>query len=537
MDRRILLGGGIIVAAVAVVGIRMAVNTGAKTGLDDALNHLPPGYTATHGAVAYNAITGEATVRDLTVSKNGATLFTAGNVAVSGIGAMDGSGTPKHIGSVVLHDASGGPYQHIDRIDLTGLSLANLRDVMDAAAYPGGKPAWTDKRPILDHLAVHGVSGTQAYPAPANQPPGTPGGDAKFAVGTLTIDGLRMAQLPAPPDLAGNPALVSVAIEQSMAEDSGSLKDMTVTVTGRTPATIRIADIATGHFDSGKVDVMSLDGLTMTTAKPAGTTTVAGLSLHGMDFSRMLALMPTVVADPGKPHPEILNGMHVDNGEMHGLRVDYPDGPLVTIDSMNGGSTAPGLGNFTMHALTVQTSNRPLQPSARAALNNFGMADFTTDLSEAGGYDPASQKFTLKHCDIDVHGLGVLHWSFELSGLAPTPMTTPAAIQEAVQAAKLDALSLRWDDASLTGRLMKMEAAKQGVGPEQLRASLAMPLASLPILMPQQPDAAQQVNAFLNGQHSLTITLTPPAPVGLADWKSTPMPAKAALLGVRISGN
>ena len=537
MDRRILLGGGIIVAALAVVGIRMAVNTGAKSGLDDALNHLPPGFTATHGPVTYNAITGEATVRDLTLAKNGTRIFAAGNVAVSGIGAMDASGTPKHIGSVVLHDASGGPYQHIDRIDLTGLSLANLRDVMDPAAYPGGKPAWTDKRPILDHLVVHGLSGTQATPAPANVPPGTPGGEARFAAGTITVNGLRMSQLPAPPDLAGNPAMVSVAIEQSMAQDSGTLKDMTITVTGLAPATIQIASGATGHFDSGRVDTMSLTGFTMTTGKPAGTATLAGMSLHGMDFSRMLAIMPAVLADPGKPHPEILNGMHVDGGEMHGLRVDYPNGPLVTIDAMNGGSTAPGVGNFTMHALTVQTSNRPLQPSARAALDSFGMADFTTDLSEAGGYDAASQKFTLKHCDIDVHGLGVLHGSFELSGLAPTPMTTPAAIQEAVQAAKLDALSLRWDDASLTGRLMKMTAAKQGVSVQQVRASLAMPLASLPMLMPQQPDVAQQVNAFLDGQHSLTITLTPPVPVNLADWKSTPVPAKAALLGARISGN
>ena len=43
MDRRVLIGGGIVAVAVAVVGVRMASNSGAKMGLDDALTHLPPG--------------------------------------------------------------------------------------------------------------------------------------------------------------------------------------------------------------------------------------------------------------------------------------------------------------------------------------------------------------------------------------------------------------------------------------------------------------------------------------------------------------
>ena len=196
MDRRVLIGGGIVAVAVVALGVRMAVNTGAKTGLDEALTHLPPGFTATHGAVSYNAITGEAQVRDLTLFKDGTKVFSAGSVAVSGVGAADETGTPKRIGEVILHDASAGPYQAIQRIDLTGVELATLRQVMDPAAYPGGKPAWTDKRPVIEHVEVHGIAGAQPVKGQHGQDV-----TAKFGLALATMDGIRLSQLPAPPDV------------------------------------------------------------------------------------------------------------------------------------------------------------------------------------------------------------------------------------------------------------------------------------------------------------------------------------------------
>jgi hypothetical protein len=536
MDRRVLIGGGILAVAVVVVGVRMASNSGAKMGLDDALTHLPPGFTATHGPVTYNALTGAATVRDLVLSKDGKILFSAGDVAVSGLGAQDATGTPVRVGEVVMHDASAGPYKHIERIDLTGLSPATLRQVIDPASYPGGKPAWTDKRVVLEHGEIHGIAGEQASPQMVRGQTI----DTSFSIGTVTIDGLRLSQLAAPPDFQGAPLVLVAALEQSMAQDASTLKDMQFSATGPSPVKGTIARASSTHFDGGRLDAVSIEDMAFTTAKPAGRFSVAGMTAHGFDMSKMLPLLPVIAADPKTPHPEILNTMHVDGGELHGLNVDYPDGPLVTMESMSaavGANGAPFAGTFTIRALTVKTTGRPLKESTRQQLTDFGMADFTTDLDEEGGFDSANGQLTLKHCDIDFHDLGVLHLTLTMTGIPQGSVTTQPQIAAAMAQARLAAASVKWDDASLTGRVFKMAAAKQGLTPEQLRAGLAMPLASLPIFLPDQPDAAAQVNAFLDGHHSIGVTLTPPAPVSLAQLQATPPQEKAALLGVRVSGN
>ena len=232
--------------------------------------------------------------------------------------------------------------------------------------------------------------------------------------------------------------------------------------------------------------------------------------------------------------------MHVDGGELHGLNVDYPEGPLVTMDSMSMTSAANGApfgGVFRIGALAVKTTGRPLTEATRQQLADFGMADFTTDLEEEGGFDASSGQLKIKQCDIDFHDLGVLHLTLNMTGIPQGAVITQPQIQAAMAQARLVAASVKWDDASLTGRLLKMAAAKQGLTPEQLRAGLAMPLASLPIFLPDQPDAAAQVNAFLDGRHSLGVSLAPAAPVSLAQLQSTPSQEKAALLGVRITGN
>ena len=532
MDRRVLIAGGIVAAAVAAFGFRMAVNTGAKTGLDDALAHLPPGFTATHGPVSYNAITGEAQVRDLTLFKDGTKVFSAGNVAVSGVGAPDATGTPKRIGEVIIHNASAGPYQAIERIDLTGLELATVRQVMDPAAYPGGKPAWTDKRPAVEHVEVHGIAGAQSVKGAHGQDV-----NAKFGVALATLEGVRLSQLPAPPDLHAPPGVLAAAVSASMAFNGASAKDVTFSADGAAPVSGHIARMSEGRGDGGHVGEFEGDDIVLATVKPAGTTSIAGFSGHGLDVSRILALMPVLAADPGTPHPEVLNGMHLERGELHGVAVDYPAGPLVTLASMSGGTADKGASVFELRALTVKTSGRTLTPEQHAALASFGMEDFTTDVTEAGGYDPDTQSLVLKRCDIDVHQLGTLHFTMTISGIPQTPMGTPQSIQAAVGTARLNAASVVWDDASLTGRLFRVAAAKQGLTPEQLKAGLAIPLASLPVLMPDQPDAGAQVQAFLDGQHRLSITLNPPVPVSLAQWNSTPAPARASLLGVRVSGN
>jgi hypothetical protein len=537
MDRRVVIGGGIIVAALAVVGIRSVMNTGAKTGLDAMLSHLPPGITVTHGDVTFNGLTGAAHIRDLGVARDGVPVFAAGDVAITGIGAADASGTPERIGEIVMHDVTGGGTTRIARIELTGLALANLRQVVDPAFYPGGKPAWTDKRPILEHGIANGIQLAQAGVADAKGQMT----DVKVTVGTAGLDGLRVSQLPTPPTLDGDPAVALAALETHLAYDSNMARDTDFTVAGASPVHGHFGLIKAGAFNEGRDSDIAMADFSMSIAKPAGTVSVASVELHGFDMSKMLAMMPELAAAPRAPHPELFNGISLARGELSGMRIDFPVGPLVTMDTMAGVSAAGGAADktstFSIHGFTVQTSGRPLSASARQSLADFGMADFTTDLDEAGSYDKLAGTVTLKRCDIAVHDVGALHIAAVVMGLPPGSASTQQEVQARLAQARLASASFIWNDVSLVTRLLKMAAAKQGVTPEQVRAGLALPLASLPMMMPEQPDAAEQVNAFLDGRHMLKVTLTPPSPVGIAELKAAPPQEKAALLGVRITGN
>lgn len=317
-------------------------------------------------------------------------------------------------------------------------------------------------------------------------------------------------------------------------------KDMDFSITGAGQAHGHLGLAKAGAYDNGHIDNVTMADFSLTTEKPAGTVVVASAALQGFDISRMLAMMPDLLASPNTPHPEVLNSMSLARGEISGLRIDYAAGPLVTMDTLmrvDASGLADKTGTFSIHGFTVQTSGRPLSAAARQSLSDFGMADFTTDLDDAYSYDQASGTMTLKRCDIAVHDVGALHMSAVVNGLPPGQATTQQQIQARLAQARLVSASFTWDDVSLVTRLLKMAAAKQGVTPEQIRAGLALPLASLPMLMPEQPDAAEQINAFLDGRHTLKVTLNPPSPVGIADLQGVPAAQKAAVLGVRVAGN
>jgi hypothetical protein len=129
-----------------------------------------------------------------------------------------------------------------------------------------------------------------------------------------------------------------------------------------------------------------------------------------------------------------------------------------------------------------------------------------------------------------------LHISADLNGV-PLTQQDPAHMADAFRDTKLIAADIRWDDASLAGRLFKVAAAQTGKSEQELRATIAMSLLGIAAVLPDQPDAADQINAFLDGRHSLEITLAPPAPVRLGDLASVPVPDKAHVLGVKIKGS
>ena len=115
--RRNLIGVLVVlVIAGAFLAVRLGGRHEARSVLEQSLASLPPGYTATHGATDYDAITDTFTVHDFVLRHDGLKVAGAGVAVVSG-----------------AHPQA-------------------LQAVFDPASYPDGKPAWTDRRPLLGHV-------------------------------------------------------------------------------------------------------------------------------------------------------------------------------------------------------------------------------------------------------------------------------------------------------------------------------------------------------------------------------------------------
>jgi hypothetical protein len=141
----------------------------------------------------------------------------------------------------------------------------------------------------------------------------------------------------------------------------------------------------------------------------------------------------------------------------------------------------------------------------------------------------------LNHFDVTARGLGTLHMT--LSATGGIREDAPATPQEALQRLHeflLERGAIRWDDASLTNRAITFTAGSKGSTPDAVRAQLGMATMALSMVMPDQPDAATQVNNFLAHPKTLTVTLTPPKPISLLDVAAAPVPQRAGLLGLHI---
>ncbi len=527
-----VVAAGAAVVVVAVIGIRIASNRGAEGGLDVALSHLPPGYAATHGPISFDPLTGTAHMSKFVLKHDGAVVLTAADANVTGIGSIV-AGVPKRIGHVTLKDLSApASAAHVDRLEADGLETANIQALSDPSAFVNGKPAWTERRPLLASLKLFGT----VVHIPADPAKHVPAYD--LSIKRQHVDGVsaRPFAFPANIDVARQPSFAA-SVLQAMAIDDAGNEDLKADIPGA--GTFSVQSDTARNFDAGRVASYELDGIGFVSEKTAGTAHLGQLSVRGVDATELLAKLPEFAADPKAAQRKYGNAMRVEGFEVHDGKLDFPHSPLMTLASITGATeTHSGdfsASNFALSDLDIVTTGRDLPEASRQQLAAFGMADFAVDSRAEGSFDRGTGHLVVKQFELMLKGLGSLHVSIDIDGLR-NDNAGQAPPATALLAARIIHAVLEWDDASLTRRLLHLAALRSGQSDEALRATLALPLASASVFFPDQPDVAEQINAFLDGQHSLTVTIAPPAPVSFAEISATPMNEKAHLLGVRMVG-
>jgi hypothetical protein len=529
-----LVAGGVVLVVAAGVGLRIATNQGASGGVDLALSNLPPGFAATHGAVDFNPVTGTAHMPNFVLMRDGAPVLTAGQVDVSGIGSLVG-GVPARVGHVTLHDVTAPPtVRHVDRIEADGLEIANGRALTEISAYPGGKPASTDRKPILGSLEVFGVT-LHADPQGGK---GAAAADVTIAHDRLENLAARQFATAPTPEAAKDPAFLA-DVARAISYHDVLMEGFALHSDKGASVTIDSAEVQ--DYDGGKIGSEALNNVDVLVEKPKGEARFGKLTLSGIDLSRLLDRLPELVADQKNASRTLSGALRISGLTVRDVKFDFAKAPLVTLESVDSHTEyAPSdfsSGSGTLRNFNVVTTGRDLTPQVTQALQNFGMADFSVDIDADGSFDRGTGHLIAKREDINFKGLGTLHLSVDIDGLKPDAPTTKADPTAAFRDARLIHAEVRWDDASLVGRVFHVAALRSGQSETALRATLALPLASAAAFFPDQPDVADQINGFLDGRHSLTITLAPPAPVRLLDVGTAAPNQKAHLLGVKIQGN
>ncbi|SES12446.1 hypothetical protein [Rhizobium sp. NFR03] len=200
----------------------------------------------------------------------------------------------------------------------------------------------------------------------------------------------------------------------------------------------------------------------------------------------------------------------------------------------------------------------------KMAIDKLGLQNPTGEFTVEGSWDLASGVFAVRDNSLNVDNVGRLSVGFNVSGYTLQLLNS---LQEAFKAAEanpnkdaanqalglsamgliqqlnFNSASIRFEDASITKRLLDYFGAEQGVTGEQLAQSLKG-LAPIMIAQLNVPDLQNEltaaINAYLDAPKNLTITAEPAKPVPFPMIMGAGMGAPNTLpsvLGVKVTAN
>lgn len=202
-------------------------------------------------------------------------------------------------------------------------------------------------------------------------------------------------------------------------------------------------------------------------------------------------------------------------------------------------------------------------PQSKAAIDALGYQTINGYFELTGSWQPTDGRMALSQYDISVENAGTLGMTFDLGGYTPAFLKSMQDMQKkmAEQPAGADnsaqglamlglmqqltfhAANIRFDDDSLTGKVLEYVAKQQNMKPEDI-ANQAK--AIVPFLTGQlnNPELSAQITAavtkYLDDPQSIEVDATPPAPVPFAliaaGAMSTPLDLPKTL-GVTVTAN
>lgn len=284
--------------------------------------------------------------------------------------------------------------------------------------------------------------------------------------------------------------------------------------------------------------------------------TIEGMALYGL-----------VV--PAKAEPGTLDSLlFYDSFEAGPMTVAVKGKEVFAIEALEGEATRKdGDGGLDMlmtgTGIAVDASQIE-DAKARDMFQKLGYSKLTGDLKLDMGWDLGPGRLDLREYSVSFADVGKIIMSLDVSGYTPAFLKAmqeaqvaaaanpdPQAAQNAAGIAMLGMLqqltftsaTIRYEDASLTGRALKFAGEQQGVSGDQMAQALK---GMLPLMLGQinVPALQQQISAaanlYLDNPKTLTITAKPAAPVAVPMIMGAGMSGPqqvVELLNVQVTAN
>ncbi len=403
----------------------------------------------------------------------------------------------------------------VHAVDLDGLDA-----VFDTSRYGAGEPSWPAPRPLIGHAEITGFQ--------------SQGDDGTAAVESLTLDGFAarpFAAAPTPDYLKSEafPRDAAQAIALGTASITGlRFQDNQTKLTG----TLNALSIS-GYAD-GTLAQASLDGLAVSGAD-ATRVAIGQFALTGLKATKLLhepadettydLLVAARQGDVG-----------LDRFAISKVSVTPPTGQTVTLDSMAQSTTgsAPKHVSVQVRGLSIPAASNPELAQGLGAL---GIDRLVLDLDETGRYDTAKATAAVDPLVLTARGLGSLSLSAQFTDV-PGDLPQDGSALAAFAGMGIGPFTIRFTNGSLVQRIIAMQARQISKTPQEItdEAKLAGSFAAA-ALVPGQPDAGQQVAAFIADPRVLTITATPAAPIPLGAFLGQARDTAQSALNLRLSAN
>jgi hypothetical protein len=259
--------------------------------------------------------------------------------------------------------------------------------------------------------------------------------------------------------------------------------------------------------------------------------------------------------------------MMYKSADLASLSVKVADKTAFSMDNLSVNVTPPAGGNALEFTGGVDKFSGDLSlvkdPKTKEVVDALGYQTITGKAAFAGSWQPSDGKMTLSKYDIAVDNAGTLGMTFDISGYTLDFVKSVQEMQKKMAAKPNDAdksaegmamlglmqqltfngATIRFDDASLTGKVLDYIAKQQGMKPKDI-ANQAKAIVPFGMAQLNNPDLTSKVsnavNAYLDNPKNIEIAAKPASPVPFALIMAGAMSNPQELtktLGVTVNAN